>query len=404
MKPWLTILGIGDNGLASLTAAARLHFDQAEHIILPERVRERISDDDVAGKKVTLWVSNIHETIRNLQKQRGEAVTILATGDPFHFGIAATLARTISNDEMIIIPHPSGFSMAANRMGWAMQDLDCISLHGRKVERLQSFIEPNNRLLCLTSNGETPKQAAQILVARGFEGSTITVLEHMGGPNERIVHARADEIETLTFADFNVMAIECIAGESALIQPRIAGLPNEAFSHDGQLTKREVRAATLAALAPYPNGVLWDIGAGCGSVAIEWMRAARAAKAIAFERDEKRLSMIADNMLALGVPDLQIVAGNTPETLQDAPAPDAVFIGGGLTSEGTFNLAWNALRSNGVLVANTVTLEGEAMVLALHQIHGGELPRLDISTLVSVGRMHALDPRMSVLQWQVRKP
>ena len=404
MKPWLTILGIGDDGLASLTAAARLHFDQAQHIILPERVRARINDEDVAGKKVTLWVSNIHETLRNLHDQRGEPVTILATGDPFHFGIAATLARTIPSEEMITIPHPSGFSLAANRMGWALQDVDCISLHGRKVERLQPFIEPDNRVLALTSNGETVKRAAEILVQRGFGASKVTVLEHMGGSDERIIHAPASEISNHDFADFNVLAIQCIAGENAIIQPRIAGLPNDAFSHDGQLTKREVRAATLSALRPYPNATLWDIGAGCGSVAIEWMRAARGAKAIAFERDATRLAMIAENAQALGVPDMTIIDGAAPEVLQDQPAPDAVFIGGGLTSEGTFNLAWNALRSRGVLVVNTVTLEGEAMILALHQIHGGDLVRMDVSHLTKVGRMHALEPRMSVLQWQVMKP
>ncbi|MEP3233872.1 MAG: precorrin-6y C5,15-methyltransferase (decarboxylating) subunit CbiE [Hyphomicrobiales bacterium] len=404
MKPWLTILGIGDDGLASLTAAARLHFDQAQHIILPERVRARIADADVAGKKVTLWVSNIHETLRNLQDQRGEPVTILATGDPFHFGIAATLARTIPSEEIITIPHPSGFSLAANRMGWALQDVDCISLHGRKVERLQPFIEPDNRVLALTSNSETPKLAAEILGQRGFGASQVSVLEHMGGPDERIIHASAHEIASHEFADFNVLAIQCVAGENALIQPRIAGLPNDAFSHDGQLTKREVRSATLAALRPYPNATLWDIGAGCGSIAIEWMRAARGAKAIAFERDATRLTMIAENAQALGVPDMSIIDGSAPEVLQDQPAPDAVFIGGGLTSEGTFNLAWNALRSRGVLVVNTVTLEGEAMILALHQIHGGDLVRMDVSHLTKVGRMHAFDPRMSVLQWQVMKP
>ena len=404
MKPWLTILGIGDDGLTGLTAAARLHFDQAQHIILPERVRARIADADVAGKKVTLWVSNIHETLRNLHDQRGEPVTILATGDPFHFGIAATLAKTIPSEEMITIPHPSGFSHAANRMGWALQDVDCISLHGRKVERLQPFIKPNDRVLARTSNGETPKLAAEILVQRGFGASKVSVLEHMGGPNERIIHALTHEIAAYDFADFNVLAIECIAGENAIIQPRIAGLPNDAFSHDGQLTKREVRSATLAALCPYPNATLWDIGAGCGSVAIEWMRAARGAKAIAFERDATRLAMIAENAQALGVPDMAIIDGAAPEVLQDQPAPDAVFIGGGLTSEGTFNLAWNALRSRGVLVVNTVTLEGEAMILALHQIHGGDLVRMDVSHLTKVGRMHALEPRMSVLQWQVMKP
>lgn len=403
MKPWLTILGIGDDGLPSLTCAARLQFDKAQHVILPERIRERIADENLAGKKVTLWTSSIHETLRSLYEQRGEPVTILATGDPFHFGIAATLARTVALDEMITFPHPSGFSLAANRMGWALQDVDCISLHGRKVARVQPFIEPGNRILALTSNGETPKEVARLLVARGFAGSTVSVLEHMGGPDEQVVHVLADEIETHKFADFNVLAIECVAGDDAMIQPRLAGLPNEAFSHDGQLTKREVRAATLAALRPYPNALLWDIGAGCGSVAIEWMRSARGAKAIAFERDTGRLAMIAENASALGVPDLEIIDGDAPSCLKGHRPPDAIFVGGGLTTNGFFDAAWDALRPHGVLVANTVTLEGEAVLIGLQQKHGGELTRIDVSSLTSVGRLRALEPRMSVLQWQVTK-
>ncbi|MEP4705081.1 MAG: precorrin-6y C5,15-methyltransferase (decarboxylating) subunit CbiE [Hyphomicrobiales bacterium] len=401
---WLTIIGIGDNGLESLTAPARLLFDQADNLIAPERVLKNIPLEILANKKVTPWTSGIHDTIRSLHERRGEPLTILATGDPFHFGIAATLARTIPEHEMLTIPHPSGFSLAANQLGWALQDVDTISLHGRAVSRLQTFIEPNNKILALTSSGKTVNEAAQLLVGRGFEKSKITVLEHLGGKEERIISCKADEVTQHEFDDFNMMAIECIAGKKAVIQPRIAGLPNDAFIHDGQLTKREVRAATLSALAPYPNALLWDIGAGCGSVAIEWMRAARGAKAIAFERDEARLAMIAENAPALGVPALDIVARKAPDSLKDQPTPDAIFIGGGITTDGLFDTAWRALRGGGILVANTVTLEGEAQAISLHKTYGGDLVRLDVSHLTNVGRMHALEPRMSVLQWRVTKP
>ena len=402
--PWLTILGIGDNGLESLTSPARLLFDQANNLIAPERVLKNTPPEALVNKKVTPWTSRIHETIRSLHERRGEAVTILATGDPFHFGIAATLVRTIPADEIITIPHPSGFSLAVNQLGWALQDVDAISLHGRAVARLQAFVEPDNQILALTSSGQTVKDAAEILVERGFEKSEITVLEHLGGKEQRIVSCLADEAAQHEFADFNMLAIRCIAGPQAKIRPRIAGLPNDAFVHDGQLTKREVRAATLAALAPYPNALLWDIGAGCGSVAIEWMRAARGAKAIAFERNETRLEMIAQNAPALGVPGLDVVAGKAPESLEGQASPDAVFIGGGLTNDGAFDAAWSALRAGGMMVANTVTLEGEAQVISLHKKYGGHLVRLDISHLTDVGRLHALEPRMSVLQWRVTKP
>ena len=402
--PWLTIIGIGDNGLESLTPPARLLFDQASNLIAPERVLKSIPPEALADKKVTPWTSGIHETIRSLHERRGEPLTILATGDPFHFGIAATLARTIPADEIITIPHPSGFSLAANHLGCALQDVDMISLHGRAVARLQVFVEPDNQILALTSSGQTVKDAAEILVERGFEKSEITVLEHLGGKEQRIVSCLADEAAQHEFADFNMLAIECIAGPQAKIRPRIAGLPNDAFVHDGQLTKREVRAATLSALAPYPNALLWDIGAGCGSVAIEWMRAARGAKAIAFERDETRLAMIAKNAPTLGVPALDVASGKAPDSLKEQPTPDAVFIGGGITQDGLFDAAWSALRSGGILVANTVTLEGEAQAISLHKTYGGDLVRLDVSHLTTVGRMHALEPRMSVLQWRVTKP
>lgn len=401
--PWLTLLGIGDNGLESLTPSARLLFDRSQHLIAPERVLRVIPEAALLGKTVIPWTTRLHETVRALHERRGEAVTILATGDPMHYGIAATLMRSMSRDEMQIIPHPSGFSLAANHLGWPLQDVDMISLHGRAVSRLQLFIEPGNKIIALTSSGKTVQEAAEILVKRGFENSRMIVLEHLGGDRERIINITANEASSHDFADFNMLTIDCVAGDHATIQPRIAGLPDSAFSHDGQLTKREVRAITLAALAPYPNALLWDIGAGCGSVAIEWMRAARGARAIAFEPIEHRLAMIAENASALGVPGLEVVAGYAPESLPLEGTPDAIFIGGGLSINGVFERAWEALRKGGILVANTVTLEGEALLIQHQKSHGGDLVRLDVSHLAEVGQKRALKPRMSVLQWRVRK-
>jgi len=401
--PWLTLLGIGDNGLQGLTPAARLLFDRSQHLIAPERVLKTIPEEVLAGKMVIPWTTRLHETVRALHERRGEAVTILATGDPIHYGIAATLMRSLARDEMQIIPHPSGFSLAANHLGWPLQDVDMISLHGRAVSRLQLFIEPGNKIIALTSSGRTVQEAAEILIKRGFESSRMIVLEHLGGEQERVINIKANEASSHDFADFNMLAIDCVAGDHAMIQPRIAGLPDSAFSHDGQLTKREVRAITLAALTPYPNALLWDIGAGCGSVAIEWMRAARGARAIAFESVERRLAMIAENASALGVSGLEVIAGRAPESLPVERTPDAIFIGGGLSVSGIFERAWDALRNGGIMVANTVTLEGEALLIQYQKTHGGDLVRLDVSHLAEVGQKQALKPRMSVLQWRARK-
>jgi precorrin-6Y C5,15-methyltransferase (decarboxylating) len=227
----------------------------------------------------------------------------------------------------------------------------------------------------------------------------------MNGKSERVTRFVANDAEhQQPFADFQTLAIECRAGPDAIILPRIPGLPDSAFRHDGQLTKREVRAATLAALMPSPHRLLWDIGAGCGSIAIEWMRAARNARAIAFEQVPERLAMISANAEALGTPSLSIVPGPAPASLADQPSPDAVFIGGGVSDEAIFAAAWRQLTPGGMLVANTVTLEGNARLSALQQSHGGDLVGIDIAYLEQLGTRRGLRPRMPVLQWRVRKP
>ncbi len=403
-EPWLTILGIGDNSLKSLSNEARQHFDKAEHIIAPERVLAALLPQEVQNKKLTAWKGRFHDLIDALKQKRGEPVTILATGDPMHFGIAATLMRYFKRDDFISLPHPSGFSLAANLLGWPLQNVETISLHGRSIFTLNRFIEPGARLLALTSTGRTIHEAAAILVKRGFEHSRITVLEHIGGVKEKIKYHEALEIdETLDFADFNMLAINCIAGENPVLLPRVSGLPDAVFIHDGQLTKSAVRAVTLSALRPFSDALLWDIGAGCGSVAIEWMRAAPNARALAFEREETRLSMIEENRNALGVPNLEIIKGNAPEILQNQERPNAVFIGGGLTQDGLFEKAYESLVEGGVVVVNAVTLEGDAILIEKQKHYGGELVRLDVSTMVEVGSLHALQPRMSVLQFRCEK-
>lgn len=399
-QPWLTIIGVGDKGTDGLTGAALALLQDARTVIAPERV---IAELDLPGKDIEPWIGKFHESVEKLLQRRGEPVTILATGDPMHFGVGATLARHIPMEEMRVLPSPSAFSLAAARLGWALQVTDCFSMHGRSVSKLAQFLAPGNRILALTSDGETVGQAARLLVDRGFGRSELTVLEHMGGAAERQVRLVAEDYTDQSFGDFNTLAVSCVAGEGATVTSRAAGLANDAFSHDGQITKREVRAATIGALMPYPGAVLWDIGAGCGTVSVEWMRLARGARAIAIEPREDRRAHIADNSLALGTPEIRIVAGTAPEALIGLERPDAVFIGGGIGRDGVFEAGWQALRPGGRLVANAVTLESEARLLALQSRHGGELSRISVAHAEPVGPYHGWRPAMPVTMWSISK-
>jgi precorrin-6Y C5,15-methyltransferase (decarboxylating) len=342
--------------------------------------------------------------LAQVERHRATPTVILATGDPMWFGIGATLARHLRPEEFAIHPYPSAFQLAAARLRWPMQHVAAISLHGRQIETLQPHILPGNRILALTTDATTADRACDMLGNRGYGRSVVTTLESLGGAAERIADTTAEEFTTGELGDFYVLAIDCVAGPEALQLPAVPGLPDEAFVSDGQLTKREVRAVTLARLAPYPGALLWDIGAGCGSVAIEWMRAARDASAIACERDPERLAMIATNAAALGVPGLRIEAGEAPQSLAGLPAPDAVFLGGGVGNDDLFEACWAALKPGGRLVANAVTLDGEQALYARQARLGGELVRLDVAVLDRIGGHNALRPRLPVTQWLTRKP
>lgn len=400
--PWLTILGVGDDGLASLNASAKLLFDQAQTVIAPARVLEVI---DTGDKNTIAWTFGVSETINFIKERRGEATTILATGDPMHFGIGATLRTFFGEDEMLVIPTPSGFSLAAAKLGWRLQDTAMISLHGRSVAGLVPHIQPNRRIVSLTSNAKTIYAAAKSLVEHNFANSNLTILEHVGGASEKISTYQADKLadEKIDFADFNMLAIECIAGENASFLASVPGLDDDAFLHDGQLTKREVRALTLSLLAPYPHATLWDVGAGCGSIGIEWMRACQGAKSVAVEQDADRCELIAKNATILGTPTLKIRQGAAREHFSELPIPDAIFIGGGLTSDGMFDACWDALPVGKKLVANAVTVQSEAYLVELFERYGGELTRLQVSRAVPVGKFSGWKPSMPVTIWSVTK-
>ncbi len=397
MTPWLTIIGVGDDGVDGLASGPRALIDGADIVVGSRRILER---EDFGGTETHNWTSPLDEMLTRIATWKGKNVVVLATGDPMHFGIGATLARTIPVEEMTIIPAPSAFSLAAARLGWALRDVETISLHGRPVALLQAFVQPGARIIALTGNGQGPGEVAALLRARGFGASKLAVLEHMGGPDERRMDLTAAECGSERFADLNTLAIECVTGPDAVILPRTPGLTDEAFVHDGQLTKREVRAVTLAALGPLPGALLWDVGAGCGAVAIEWMRAVNGAAAIAFEKNQTRIKMIANNSVALGVPGLEIVAGDVTETLKSHEAPRAIFLGGAVADDTVFETCRGALLPGGRLVANAVTLAGEAALIARYQTHGGELVRIDISRVEPLGSHRVLRPRLAVMQWR----
>lgn len=401
MSRWLTIVGMGEDGWDGLSPKAQLAIRNAENLVGSTRL---LAFTPESAAKRHEWPQPFSAVVESIRPLQGTRTVALATGDPLNYGVARKLMEFIPFAEMEIIPHFSAFSLAAARVGWSLPDCDTLTLHGRDAAHIEPFIQPGVRLLVLTADRTTIPEVARRLCVRGFGNSEITVLENMGGDREQQSSFIAEAFPATEYSDLNTLAIHCIASPGAKVLSRLAGLPDDAFVHDGQLTKREVRAATLAALAPSPDLLLWDVGAGCGSISIEWMRAARGCLAIAFEHDVERLAMIATNCDALGTPRLKVIPGDVPATYAGQPAPDAVFIGGGIWLPGVFDGAWAALKPGGTLVANVVTIEGELTLYDLHDKHGGDIVRMEVSSLTYVGRLRALRPRMAVTQWRTQKP
>ncbi len=398
MSVWLDIVGCGEGGLPSLPAA--------DILVAPQRIIERLRAAPAAahGARLVEWRSlKLDDMIAQITALRGTPTVLLASGDPLWFGIGATLNRHLDPGEYRVTPHASSFQYAAARMRWPLQHVTTLSLHARPAEMLHPHIAPGSRILALTTDETTAPHVARLLDARGYGRSMLTVLDHLGGPAERVASATAQSF-AIEPTPFYVLAIDCVADPGAPLLPPVPGLPDDVFVTDGQLTKREIRAATLARLAPYPGALLWDVGAGCGSIAIEWMRAARDARAIAFEREGERLQMIAVNADSLGVPHLRIENGDAPDSLIGMPVPDAIFLGGAVGNETLFHACWAALRSRGRFVANAVTLDGEAALIERQSRLGGELVRIDVAALDTIGGHRAWRPRMPVTQWAVTKP
>ena len=399
MSARITVVGIGEDGLDGLTPKARGLIDEAEVLVGGER---HLSKVPLGGEQRIDWDGDFDAAFDKIEKMKDRRVVVLASGDPLHYGVGANIVRRFGADQVNVIPAPGAFSLAAADLGWPLADVKCLTVHGRALEAVTLYLTPGRRLLVLSWDGETPERLAGLLTARGFGPSRITVLGNLGGDDETRTEGTAEKWTGETVPDLNTIAVECVAGDGADVLSRVPGLPDDAFEHDGLITKREVRAATLARLMPLPGQTLWDVGAGSGAVAIEWLRAEPSAKAFAVERDPKRAAVIARNAANLGVPELKIVEGEAPGILSGIETvPDAVFVGGGVSVPGLLEACWDALSPGGRLVANGVTLEAEQRLLFFQNEFGGDLTRMAVSRAAPVGpvgRLQTFQPLKQVTQ------
>ncbi|QJI42603.1 precorrin-6y C5,15-methyltransferase (decarboxylating) subunit CbiE [Pseudomonas sp. ADAK2] len=400
MTPWLTVIGIGEDGFKGLGKNARRALLGASRIIGGQRQLDLLPVC-IRGER-QLWPSPF--SLAPVLEHRGEPVCVLASGDPMFFGVGASLARQVPAEQMLILSAPSSCSLAAARMGWPLQDVVTLSVVARPVAALNAQLFSGVRLLVLSNDGQSPAAIAALLRERGFGPSRVTVLEHLGGEAERRIDGVANDWTLSGVADLNVIAIECIAEPGTPRLSRLAGLPDSAFKHDGQLTKRDVRAITLARLAPTPGELLWDVGAGSGSIGIEWMRAHPSCRALAIEADDGRQLLIEHNRDALGVPGLQLIRGSAPQALAELERPDAIFIGGGVTRDGVLDSCWAALKPGGRLIANAVTLQSEMTLMAWYEQHGGELTRIHVAQAQPLGEFDTWRQALPITLLDVTKP
>ena len=393
--PWLTIIGIGEDGASGLSYAARAALDKAAFIagsprhlaLLPALRAETFS-----------WPAPFEEGIPALLARRGMPTVLLASGDPFWFGAGSVVMRHLEAGEWTAHPAPSSFSLAASRLGWPLQEVECHGLHAAPLTRLRSCLVPGRRAILLLRDGRAVPQLATWLTEQGFGSSTLHVLEALGGPRERIRQCSAERLDIANVAHPVAIGLSVAGGGRTL--PRSSGIPDDWFDHDGQITKRPARALTLSALAPRPGEMLWDIGAGSGSVAIEWLLTHGSTRAIAFEADPERAERARANAVRLGADRLTMVAGKAPDVLIGRNPPDAVFIGGGLSQpllETLFAMPGGRTR----LVANAVTLESEALLAQWHAEKGGELLRIELAQAVPLGTRRGWRSAYPLVQWSV---
>lgn len=390
--PWLTIIGIGEDGLAGLSEASRKALAKAETVFGGER-HLRLADVGARGKP---WPVPFDATA--VLCCRGRPTAVLASGDPFWHGVGGSLAGHLAGDEWIAHPAPSTFSLAAARLGWRLEAVTCLALHAAPFERLVPLLSRGARIICLVRNADAAGDLAKWLTARGWGAARLWTLAALGGPREHITQARADSYSLDSTAGPLAVALEAEGGTGL---PRCSGLADDLFIHDGQITKRPLRALALSALAPRPDERLWDIGAGSGSISVEWALAGGTATAI--EAREDRAANVRANAAAFGLAHrVSVVTGRAPQALCGLDKPDAVFIGGGLDAA-MFDSVWSLMPERARLVAHSVTLETEALLSELHNRHGGDLMRVEISHAAPLGRRRSWEAVRPVVQWRAAK-
>jgi precorrin-6Y C5,15-methyltransferase (decarboxylating) len=396
------VVGIGADGWAGLSERARAAVLDASVVLGGKRQLDML-DRAVSAEKVA-WPSPLLPALPGLlETYGGTRLVVLASGDPLFFGIGGTLVERLGAENVQVLPVPSSLSLACARLGWPVQDVEVISAVGRPLAALHPAVQSGRRLLVLAATSGAATAVCELLVERGYGASGVTVLERLGGPDERIVAGTAETWVESAHHPLMVVAVECRLSPGGTPIPRSPGLPDAVFDHDGQITKWEVRAVTLAALMPTPGQLLWDVGAGSGSVGIEWMRTHPNCRTIAVEPREDRRLRITRNAEALGVPALRVVEGTAPDALEGLPAPDAVFIGGGVSAPGVVEACLAALVEGGRLVANAVTVESEVTLAAWHARAGGTLTRVSIQRAAPIGDFTGWRPAMPVTQWSYRK-
>nr|WP_158945483.1 precorrin-6y C5,15-methyltransferase (decarboxylating) subunit CbiE [Granulicella sp. S190] len=399
---WLSIVGIGEDGWEGLSAAAKQAVETSEILYGGTR---HLAHIPIGKSRRLAWPSPMISALNEiLTLHRGKTrVSVLASGDPMLFGVGVTLTRELNPGEFCVMPQVSAFSLACARLGWSVSETILISLVNRPIEQLFRYLHRGQRLVIYSEDGMTPAKVAQFLVDNGYGSSQLAVFEYMGGSAEKRLDATAKEWPAKPCGDLNSIAIACTADIGIKSFSVVPGLSEDCFETDGQLTKREVRAVTLARLAPLPGERLWDVGAGSGSIGIEWMRSHPSCSCVAFEEREERAARISINKKRLGVPGLEVVCGSFPETLHGFKLPNAIFIGGGLGREGLFRACWDKLITGGRLVVNAVTIESEATVANLHKQYGGDLVRILVARAEPVGGTLGWRHLMPITQWVVNK-
>ncbi len=401
MRP-IAVVGIGADGWAGLGEHARDAILGAEEVIGSERQLALLASDVTANTRA--WPSPMQPLIDELAQRTDARLCVLASGDPMLHGIGATLARRLGAERLDVHPHPSAFALACARLGWPAAEVRLVSAVARPPETVVRELAPGRRIVAYVTGENGAARIARILIARGYGASRFVVLEQLGGPAERIVELTPATWGSRWADPLHAVAIECRAVPGTPLLPRVPGLLDDAYGGDGQLTKRHVRAMTLAALAPGPGQCLWDVGAASGSIAIEWLRAEPTAQAIAIEERRDRAQQAQRNALTLGVPELEVRVGRAPGALDGLPSPDAIFIGGGLTTDGLLAACWKALDAGGRIVANAVTLEGEQALVQARATRGGQLVRIEISHAEPLGAFTSWRAQMPVVQWTAIKP